>query len=78
MERTKRPFDLSQWRTMEFLSTTQVAQILGVSYNSAAVVVRTIPFVRIGKTIRVKRESLEKWIRDQERESKSTTWRYGR
>ena len=49
---------------MQLLSVTQVAELLGVSAATVRRMIRDneIPSIRVGRSIRVKQETLETWI----------------
>lgn len=51
----------------DFLSIRQIANVLGVSVNSARrTVLFQIPYVRCGSLIRVRREAFDAWWHKQE------------
>ena len=58
---------MENWRSLEYLSVKEIAQILNIHINTAYDLTRKLPHIKVGKTYRVATKVLEKWIRDQER-----------
>lgn len=58
---------LVDWRDTEFLNAKQIAEVLGISTDTAYGVVHHLPHVKVGRALRVRTEIFEKWIRDGER-----------
>jgi excisionase family DNA binding protein len=54
--------------TRQVLTAAEVAQMLGVSkdYIYDACARDELPHVRLGRSIRFRRESIEQWLREQE------------
>lgn len=61
--------------TGQLMRAPQVAQMLGVSVPRAYAVMAAgqIPVVRIGRSVRVSRKHLERWIEEQSAQSTRTT-----
>lgn len=58
---------MENWRSQEYLSVKEIAQILHIHLNTAYELTQKLPHIKIGKTYRVAVKAFEKWIRDQER-----------
>ncbi|MFC1930894.1 helix-turn-helix domain-containing protein [Chloroflexota bacterium] len=56
------------------LKPSEVTQILGIGRSLVYELIarKEIPSIRIGRCIRVSSESLQRWLRDQEQQSKET------
>lgn len=60
--------DIRDWREKEFLSTKQVATVLGIGLTAAYNLVYSLPHVRINKgSLRIRTVYIEKFIKEQER-----------
>jgi excisionase family DNA binding protein len=58
---------MSEQTTQEWLTLRQVQEILGIGSTKGYSLVATgeIPSVRIGRSIRISRQELERWLEEQ-------------
>ena len=49
-----------------FCTIADIAKLLSISYNTAAVVFRDLPQVKIGRRLRVRRTDVERLIKGQD------------
>lgn len=55
------------WREKEFLSVADIAGIFDVTNRTANEYIHSMPYIRIGKLLRVRREAFEAWVKERER-----------
>lgn len=53
---------LTDWRSFDYLTVSQVAEVLQIGRDSAYELVRSLPHLKIGKQYRVSREAFEKYL----------------
>lgn len=51
-----------EWKTLDYLTPSQVGKILQIGRDSAYELVRSLPHLKIGKQYRVSREAFEKYL----------------
>lgn len=51
-----------EWKTLDYLTPSQVAKILQIGRDSAYELVRSLPHLKIGRQYRVSREAFEKYL----------------
>ena len=62
--------DVEQLPRIEWMTIRDIADELLVSRETATAIMRQMPYVRIGRLYRVRREIFEKWVKRQEERSR--------
>ena len=52
----------AEWKTLDYLTPSQVGKILQIGRDSAYELVRSLPHLKIGRQYRVSREAFEKYL----------------
>ena len=52
------------WRLFDYLTPSQIAEILQIGRDSAYELVRSLPHLKIGRQYRVSREAFEAYLKD--------------
>lgn len=50
------------WRIFDYLTPSQIAEVLQIGRDSAYELVRSLPHLKIGRQYRVSREAFEKYL----------------
>ena len=62
--------DVERLPRIEWMTIRDIADELLVSRETATAIMRQMPYVRIGRLYRVRREMFEKWVKRQEERSR--------
>jgi hypothetical protein len=55
------------WKDKDYIGTADIMKIFSVSRPTAITVMRKMPYIKIGKALRVSRPAFEKYLKDNER-----------
>ena len=62
--------DVERLPRIEWMTIQDIADELLVSRETATAIMRQMPYVRIGRLYRVRREMFDKWVKRQEERSR--------